>query len=208
MRLIHSFFSSNKTALLLFLIFGCVCGMIFRYEFAYWDAFNYHYYNPWAFLNNRLNVDVIPAAVNTFFSPFIDFPFYFLVNALNDHPLTFCAVMAVPYGLMLFLSYKISALFFPADTEQGQIRIGLTLLLCVCSDNTFFQLCSSSNEHLMAFLVLAGLYPLLKTISGQRFNTGAFILSGFILGVTAGLKLTHAPYAAATGITLIVFTNV
>ena len=204
-RLINSFFTSNKTALILFLVFGCACGMICRYEFAYWDALNYHYYNPWAFLNNRLNVDVVPAAANTFFSPFIDFPFYFLVNALNGHPLTFCAVMAVPYGLMLFFSYKISTLFFPADTEQGRIRTGLTLLLCICSETVFFQLCSSSNEHLMAFLVLAALYPLLKEISAQRFHTGVFVLSGFILGAAAGLKLTHAPYAAATGITLIVF---
>ena len=205
MRLINSFFTGNKTALSLFLILGCVCGMFFRYEFAYWDALNYHYYNPWAFLNNRLHVDVVPAAANTFFSPFIDFPYYFLVNVLNDRPLIFCGIMAIPYGLMLFFSYKISTLFFSADTDQGRIRIGLTLLLSICSETVFFQLCSSSNEHLMAFLVLAALYPLLKTIAEQRFNTGVFIFSGFVLGAAAGLKLTHAPYAAATGITLIFF---
>ena len=205
MNLINSFFKSDKTALLVLLAFGCVCGMVCRYEFAYWDAFNYHYYNPWAFLNDRMGVDVVPAAANTFFSPFIDFPYYFLINALDAHPLFFCAVMAVPYGLMLFISYKTAALFFPADTEQGRIRIGLTLILCIGSEPVFFQLCSSSNEHLMAFLVLSGLYILLKEISSQRFKTGMFVLSGFILGAAAGLKLTHAPYAAATGITLIVF---
>ena len=206
MRLINLFFYKKQNYFILyFLIFGCLCGMIFRNEFAQWDVLNYHYYNPWAFLNDRLNVDIVPAAANTFFSPFIDFPFYFLVNAFDNHPLIFCGIMAIPYGLMLFFSYKIATLFFPTDTEQGRIRIGLTVSLCVCSETVFLQLCSSSNEHLMAFLVLAALYPLLKTIATQRFNTNVFIFSGFMLGATAGLKLTHAPYAAAAGITLIVF---
>ena len=202
---INSFFTKNKTSLIFFLIFGCVCGAFFRYEFAWWDAVNYHYYNPWAFLNNRLNTDIVPAVANTFFSPFIDFPYYFLVNAFDNHPVLFCAIMAVPYGLLLFFAYKITSLFFPSDTTQGRIRIGLALLLCVCSETVFFQICSCSHEHLMSLMILAAFYPLLKSFFNKTFEMKTFMVSGFVLGAAAGLKLSYAPYAAATGLTLIFF---
>ncbi|MBR4127798.1 MAG: hypothetical protein IKR09_09525 [Alphaproteobacteria bacterium] len=202
---INSFFKENKTALFSFLIFGCICGGIARYEFAWWDAANYHYYNPWAFLNDRMNIDIVPAVINSFFSPFVDFPYYFLVNALNEHPVIFCVVMSIPYGLMLFFTYKIATLFFSNNTTQGQIRIGLTVLLGICSENVFFQICSSSHEHLLSFLILASLYLLLKEIKTRRFSVKHLVFSAFILGAAAGLKLTYAPYAAATGTALIVF---
>ena len=179
---INSFFTKNKTALLVFLFFGCVCGAVFRWEDVPFDVLNYHYYNPWAFLNDRINVDVVPAGVNTFYSPFIDFPFYFLINALNGHPVIFSAVMSVPYGLMLFAAYKIAALFFPGDTGEGRIRIGLSVLLFVCSDLVFSQISSASHEHLMSFFVLTALYLLLKDIKGHKTDAISLVLSGFLLG--------------------------
>ncbi|MBR4127534.1 MAG: hypothetical protein IKR09_08165 [Alphaproteobacteria bacterium] len=202
---IDSFFIKNRTAFFTFLIFGCICGAVFRYDLEWWDLINYHYYNAWAFLNDRLNVDVIPAFINTFFSPFIDLPAYFLTNALNNHPVIFSAIIAVPYGLLLFVTYKIAALFFSPDTEQGRIRIGLTLLLCICSVPVFMELSGTSHEHFISVFVLTALYFLLKQLAQKKPILFPFIISGFILGAAAGLKMTYAIYAAATGISLIVF---
>ncbi|MBR4127800.1 MAG: hypothetical protein IKR09_09535 [Alphaproteobacteria bacterium] len=204
-KFLNAFFASNKTALIFFLIFGCICGAYFRNEREWWDFANYHYYNAWAFLNDRLNVDVVPAFVNTFFSPFIELPAYFLTNALNDHPVIFSAIMAVPYGLLLFASYKIATLFFSPETEQGRIRIGLTILLYIGSDAVLSQVSATTHEHFMSFMVIFALYPLLKGIKEHHLNINSCFLSGFILGAAAGLKMTYASYAAATGISLIVF---
>ena len=202
---INSFFTKNKTAFLTFLIFACVCGAVFRYDMAWWDFINYHYYNAWAFLNDRLNVDIIPAFANTFFSPFIELPSYFLANALNDHSAVFSAVMAVPYGLLLFIVYKIAALFFSSDTTEGRSRIGLTLLLCVCSTPVFSEISGTTHEHIQSFFVLSALYLLLKGLKEHILSVKSVVFSGFILGAAAGLKLTYASFAAATGIALIVF---
>lgn len=202
---IDSFFKKDKVAFFTLLTFGCVCGAVFRLNSVWWDVLNYHYYNAWAFLNDRLNVDVVPAFINTFFSPFLDLPFYFLINALNDHPVIFSAIMAVPYGLLLFFTYKIAALFFPPDTEQGRIRIEWTLLLCFCSPIVFMETSGISHDHLMTLLVLSALYPLLKGFAVRRFDTKVFLISGFLLGAAAGLKWTYANCSAATGLMLIVF---
>ena len=204
-KLINSFFTSNKTALIVFLIFGCFCGATLRHEREWWDFANYHYYNAWAFLNDRLNVDVVPAFINTFFSPFIELPAYFLTNALNDHPVIFSAIMAIPYGLLLFVAYKIATLFFSPNTMEGRSKIGLIILLYVSSDAVLSQVSATTHEHPVSFLVLAALYPLLKGMKEHHLSVKSVLFSGFILGAAAGLKMTYALYAAATGVALIFF---
>ena len=204
-KFLDSFFSKNKIALTVFLIFGFLCGAIFRFQEMFWDTINYHYYNAWAFLNDRMNVDVIPAYVNTFFSPFIELPFYYLVNALDDHPVLFSAIMALPYGGLLFTAYKITTLFFPADTPQGRIRIGLTIMLSICSYAVFEQLSGETHEHSLSMLTLIAFYLLLKSITLKTYKARYYVISGFLLGVAAGLKMTYCLYAAGTGISLILF---
>ena len=205
-KLIDSFFSDNRIALLLFLFFGCLCGAVFRFE-QWFDFQNYHYYNSWAFLNDRINTDIAPAFVNTFYSPFLDLPFYFLVNKLNHHPVLFSTIMAVPYGLLLFSAYKISLLFFPSDSVQGRIRLKLAILLFICSEITFSQISTLTHEHLLSFVVLTVYYLILKDIRSSIFHKKTYSFAGFVMGAVAGLKLTYCPYAAACGLTLILFAK-
>ena len=48
---------------------------------ANWDLRVYHYYNPFAFLNDRLNFDIMPALNPTFHNPFLDLPAYLAAQA-------------------------------------------------------------------------------------------------------------------------------
>src|ERR1700729_4561198 len=43
-----------------------------------WDFRNYHWYAPYAFLNNRLGFDVAVAHQATYYNPALDLPFYLL----------------------------------------------------------------------------------------------------------------------------------
>ncbi|MBP3402282.1 MAG: hypothetical protein J6L82_00055 [Alphaproteobacteria bacterium] len=151
---VNLFFRSNKTAFVCCLSFACLCGAVFRFE-QWFDFFNYHYYNVWAFFNGRNDIDVAPAFINTFFSPFADIPVYGLINALNDNPVVFSAVMAVPYGLMLFIVYKTAAIFFSPDDRNGRVKIIMTLLLCVCSTNIASQISTTTNDLTLSVFVLA-----------------------------------------------------
>ncbi len=47
-----------------------------------WDLRNYHYYNPFAFLNGRMGHDVAVAHVATYYNPLIYIPFYWAVTWL------------------------------------------------------------------------------------------------------------------------------
>lgn len=200
---VNLFFRSNKTAFACCLSFACLCGAVFRFE-QWFDFFNYHYYNVWAFFNDRNDIDVAPAFINTFFSPFADIPVYGLINALNDNPVVFSAVMAVPYGLMLFIVYKTAAIFFSPDDRNGRVKIIMTLLLCVCSTNIASQISTTTNDLTLSVFVLAAGYLLLKAPPPPLF-TKTCLAAGFLLGAAAGLKLTFCPYAAAAGMTLTLF---
>ena len=200
---VNLFFRSNKTAFICCLSFACLCGAVFRFE-QWFDFFNYHYYNVWAFFNGRNDIDVAPAFINTFFSPFADIPVYGLINALNDNPVVFSAVMAVPYGLMLFIVYKTAAIFFSPDDRNGRVKIIMTLLLCVCSTNIASQISTTTNDLTLSVFVLAAGYLLLKAPLPPLF-TKTCLAAGFLLGAAAGLKLTFCPYAAAAGMTLTLF---
>mgnify|MGYP005968549997 CR=1 FL=1 len=200
---INLFFRNNKTALACCLTFACLCGAVFRFE-QWFDFFNYHYYNVWAFFNNRANIDVVPAFINTFFSPFADIPMYWLINALNDNPVIFSTIMAAPYGFMLFIVYKTAALFFSPDDRDGRIKIIMVLLLCVCSTNTASQISTTTNDLTLSVFVLTAVYLLLKDILCSR-RQKTYPAAGFLLGAVSGLKLTFCPYAAAAGITLCLF---
>src|ERR1035437_5359987 len=45
-----------------------------------WDFRNYHWYLPYAFLNNREALDVAVAHQASYYNPFLDIPFYWLAT--------------------------------------------------------------------------------------------------------------------------------
>jgi hypothetical protein len=68
-----------------------------------WDLRNYHFYNPWAWLHGRLDWDLAPAQVQSYYSPLLDLPFYSLVAAhLPAFVITF--LMGFPFGVALYFS--------------------------------------------------------------------------------------------------------
>src|SRR5256885_5421483 len=49
-----------------------------------WDLKNYHYYNPWALLNGRLDVDIAAAQLQTYYNPVLDLVFYGLTRLIRS----------------------------------------------------------------------------------------------------------------------------
>ena len=47
---------------------------------ANWDLRNYHYYNAFAFLNDRYGQDILPSQTPYFYNPLLDVPFYLLAT--------------------------------------------------------------------------------------------------------------------------------
>lgn len=66
-----------------------------------WDLKNYHLYNAYAFMNDRLGHDIAPAQMQTYFNPILDLPFYYLVT-LIDSPRLIAFLMGSLHGIVAF----------------------------------------------------------------------------------------------------------
>lgn len=185
------------------LLVGAICGYCFRFELG-WDFANYHYYNPWAFLNGRVGYDIAPASINTYFNPLIDIPFYYMVKYLNDYPGIVSALQGMYFGVLLFLIFKIAELFFTG--KYRYLCIFLSLMVCSTGFAVFSQVSTTTNEMQIAVLILWAFYILLKIFSGNlEKNRYSFLLSGLLLGMAAGFKLTAVIYCISAFITLLCF---
>ncbi len=176
---------------------------MFRQNENPFDFANYHYYNAFAFLNDRSGQDIVPACVNTFFNPIIDLPLYLYIQYFNDSPNIIYALQGIWTGLLLFTIYKMCFLFFPKN-EKGMAFTTIVLDLAITAQSTFSQIGTSTNEITVAFFILWGFYILLKMIKFSETQTWQrFLCSGLIMGIGLGLKQTVITYCIASGLTLI-----
>ncbi len=79
-----------------------------------WDFANYHYYNPWAFLNGRVGYDIAPAGLNTYFNPLMDIPLYLMIQYFNDSPNIIYAFQGLYFGDFFMFSSRYSVCFLTA----------------------------------------------------------------------------------------------
>ena len=172
---------------------GMVLSVELRYELT-WDFLHYHYYNGFAFVYDRLGYDIAPAAINTYFNPLLDALTFLAVNAFNDKPNLYYALTGIPFGLLLFVVFKINLLFF-----KNILPASIALLIAATGFATWFQIGTSTNEMPVALLVLSALYMMLT----DKKTT----LAAFILGAAMGLKSTAGIYCLSSGIVFATFNR-
>ena len=98
---------------------------------ANWDLRNYHWYNAFAFLNNRLDFDILPAQTPTFYNPTMDLPFYLLATRFPARLVGFLLGMVQGLnGVLLFaLAYRLLRLENPLYRTLAAIAIAIVGLL-------------------------------------------------------------------------------
>lgn len=200
---VRSILNFNFFMCLVCVLLGALICALTRLNFG-WDFTNYHYYNAFAFLNNRMNYDIVPASVNTFFNPLIDLPFYFLVEYFNDDPIIIYGLQGVWFGLLIFAFFKITTLFFEPTNWKNALCVFLTLIIGITAHAVWFQAGSSTNEIQVGFLSLIALYFLFKMIKySPKQNGYVFLFAGLILGCALGLKSTVIYICLASGLSLL-----
>ena len=190
--------SGDKFFFIALTLTGVACSMLFRYELL-WDFLHYHYYNGFAFVYDRLGYDIAPAALNTYFNPLLDTLTFLAVNAFNDMPDVYYALTGLPFGLLLFVCFKINRLFI-----KNTALALLALIIGATGFATFFQIGTSTNEIPVALIVMTALYFMIKALFVQ-FSLAGFLGAAFLLGAAAALKSTAAVYCVSSGIAVIAF---
>jgi hypothetical protein len=165
---------------------------------ANWDLRNYHFYNPYAFLNGRLGFDIAPAQPATFYNPMMHVPFYLLAEAVPPRAVGF--VLGAVQGLNLvplaLIAYRVLAL------PRGRAGIGAALSLSVfaLSGAGFLsELGASFFDNVLSLFVLGALALLLAPGGGPLAPLWRSSLAGLAAGLALGFKPTMAIYALGLG---------
>jgi hypothetical protein len=151
-----------------------------------WDLLNYHYYNAWAFVHGRHGVDWAPAQLQTFYSPFLDLPFYAMV-AGGVPPMAIAFALAAPTGVGWYCLARMAGTLF-ADQRAaaiGAVAIGVTAPMSVSLIGT------TMNDWYVAAFVMVALWLVVRKAASSRTLAAA----GALVGLAAGLKLTGAVFA-------------
>ena len=186
------------------MLFSVIVSVALKNE-NFFDIANYHYYSPWALLSGRIGYDIVPASYLTFLNPLLDLPRYFTIVYFNEHINLFYAINGLWLGGLLFVFYNILKLLFNTQTTKDFLWLLLTLAIAATGRMTWFQVGACTNEVILAFINLCGLYFLLKSIQDKKNQKiSNFVLAGLILGSGLGLKLTSITICIAAGICLII----
>lgn len=183
---------------------------------ASFDLKNYHWYNAYAFLNDRLGHDIAPAMLQSFLNPLIELPYFLIATHFPDYPAYAAFLQGSYYGLLIFFIVKLALHLFPDAPEnlfpylvleesihilgigarfpRGSLRLLVAVAVGASGTAAVSQFGTTSNEIQISVLVMAGLYFLVSALSMEHPTLRA-ALAGALIGAATGLKLTAAPYA-------------
>lgn len=183
---------------------------VFLGQDANWDLRNYHFYNPYALLYGRMDVDVAPAHVATFYNPILYVPFYWMVVSLS--PKLVGLLLGLVQGLNFIPLYSISKQLITAfkptrEDSQGHFEVRLCFLsLCVSvlgllGAGNVSELGTMFSDNILSILILTALYLCISAIPSGRF--ALVVIAGFLCGLAMGFKQTTAVFGLGLCLSLL-----
>ncbi len=196
-----------KTARLCFMLgmplgFG-ILSLLLRQDYN-WDLLNYHYYNPFAWLNDRYGHDIDAAVTpNGHFNPLLHLPWYLAIGAVPPMLIGF-AIGAVQ-GLNAILLFAIARAVLPGASAPRRDLAALALaFIGMLGAGNLSEIGTSFADNILSLPVLGGL--LLLVVESERLAQGrigaALAIAagaGMLVGLVAGLKPTMWLYAVGMG---------
>ncbi|MBA3505092.1 MAG: hypothetical protein H0T80_04845 [Betaproteobacteria bacterium] len=174
-----------------------------RRQDANWDLKNYHFYNAWAFVHDRMGWDLAPAQLQTYFNPLLDLPFYWMVAA-NWPPRAIAFVMGMPAGIGAFFAVKVLFLLFRnLPLRERRNYVMFAFVIGILAANPLSLLASTMNEWQGSALTMVALWLLLRCPDAAASHWPMVMGAGFICGAASGLKLTAATFAVGLCVALV-----
>ncbi len=153
-----------------------------------WDLRNYHWYNAYAFLNGRYNIDLLPSQTPWFYNPTLDIPFYLLATHLPAifvgfilgavQGLNFVLLFMLAYAGLLIANPRHKVLVCAALAALGMLGGGGIALI----GTTFYDNVTSLGLFLSALLVVRNHDRILRDLP-------LALMCGIPAGMAMGLKL-------------------
>lgn len=171
-----------------------------------WDLRNYHLYGPFAFLNDRMETDLAPAGVQTFFSPLLDIAYFKTITFFGPKTLGF--LLGFIQGLNFFLIYKIAGKLLASYKQKHPYAL-LLALAGVLSVGFQAEIGTVMHDSLVALFPLTSLWMILTAIgmlneANLRPVYRLLGAAGIVAGIGIGLKLVSAIYALPLCLALLI----
>lgn len=172
-----------------------------------WDLYNYHRYGPFALLNGKIGMDLGVGGFQGYFNPFLDFLPYWLNEHLPSRLSAF--LQGCMHGLAFVLVLGIARQVLTALAPEDQHRLPILLALAGCLTANFrSEVGNGMGDNTTAVLVLSAVYLIVSQWKVlDHFDTKAIcllFLSGILVGLAVGLKLTNGTSALAICLSLLV----
>jgi len=166
---------------------------------ANWDLQNYHYYNPWAWLNGRIySYDIVAAQLQTYHNPLPDIPFYLMVKA-GWRPTRIAFALAVPAGIAAYFLLKLLPLLFrDLPVRDRRWATGIAFAVGITSAMAIGVLGTTMNEWPGTALTIAALWVIVRALATgphAPIPRRALVIAGVLCGFAAGAKLTFGIFA-------------
>jgi hypothetical protein len=169
-----------------------------------WDVRNYHYYNGYAFLEDRMGHDLAPAARQTFHNPVLDVPFYLAYRYLLRPWPSF--LLGLLHGLNFSLLFMLvwTAVRHPAG-PGGRALVALAVATAGTLHQSFLvEVGGAAQDNMVSLFVLASLTLVVRGLRASdpaaRAMTVRTAAAGAILGSAVGLKPTAAIFAVGAAV--------
>lgn len=173
----------------------CAAYAVWAGRDANWDLLNYHYYNVFAWLNGREQMDLAVGQLQTLFNPLLHLPLYFGMQHLE--PRVYAALLGATQGLNLILVWSIARAAWPAGRTLERSGPLLVALTAGCGSAFLTQLGTSFGDSLLTIPLLGALRLILSTGKAARHGTVLLFLAGVLGGIACGLKPVTGVYAIA-----------
>src|SRR3954451_21555115 len=148
-----------------------------------WDLLHYHYYNGYAFLNDRLNFDILPAVFHTFLNPALDVAFYAAVETLPPRAVGFG--LGAIHGINIILLFLCARLALTRREAGGQSAPNLLpaflAVTGVGSAAAMGTLGSWHHDLIVSLFFLGALLVLLRHEGGVTLGRAA--AAGLLVGI-------------------------
>lgn len=187
--------AAKKLALLFIIIAPFLVGLLALAlgQDSNWDFRNYHWYNAYAFLHNRLTYDILPSQVPFFYTPLLDLPFYILGTHVSAKMAAFFLGTVQGLNLALIFILAHATLIIPNQKKKVMVCAALAILGMMGGGGiamigtTFYDNVTSLGLFASAALVMR-LFPTLIS-SPKRIALTLVFLCGIPAGLLMGMKL-------------------
>lgn len=185
---------------LVWLAVWCLLSVLTPIDASY-DVLHYHLHNGWSAWEGRLERDLAPAGMHSYFNPLYNLIVHGLILALPAGLVT--ALFGLLQGAILLPLYILCRRVLASIGHDSRTTALLIALAGFLNYSMLHMVASVRNDHIIAGAFILSLMLLLPA-GGQAPGWRRVGLAAFITGLSIGLKLTAIIHAAGLAAAILV----